>query len=717
MKKLLFTILFVFLCAALFTACDHEAGTLPGASGSAPPSVPVTENMLLLNKSEIVFETPDLTEKLTASFNDESADVSWEIADKYVASITDKGEITALAGGSTRVTARLKSDTTKTAGCTITVSEPNHQVTSDPFDLKTLSGEDLYVIMCGDSIMRDYGASATDQCGLGQVMKYFFTSNVKVDNSISNGGRSSRMFWNESGRWDKVQEILKQNTAAGKKTLVFFSFGHNDQRSLSGSDATNPPSWTFASENPNGTVAGTHLDYMERYIVETRKLGGVPVCLTPFVRASFSGGVVDANGRHDWSNKTAAGDTKPRGNYPAAMKAAAEKQNAILVDMTSLSAEWAAKINARGKIKYGYISTDNTHETTLGALRLAEMVTENLKKQGYLTNYITSPDARLMINSSSLAFGRLYPNGSKTLSFKFSSFNVTRGTITFTAPEAFGISLTEDGTYTESLTVECTENLIGEEIFVKFIPTEVKEYNGNLTVSHTSVTPDFGNTPAGTISGNELKIALTGAGKAKVEGGNATRVLWPMLNSSNAYNSVASVTPEGEVGAANVKLVGLESTTSQKRGTGKDGDYMGRVVIEGGSWPVNDAGAALKNIEIDGSTYNVYMEYAIPVTGVDFTVNKISMDVGSSGTGKMKWSIWYSTDAEFTNPTPIGPIPDGVSSNGEWKSIDTGSEDLGLTIADGQTLYIRVYPVMMSTKEETGRMFMISDVCVEGLTN
>ena len=53
--------------------------------------------------------------------------------------------------------------------------------------------------------------------------------------------------------------------------------------------------------------------------------------------------------------------------------------------------------------------------------------------------------------------------------------------------------------------------------------------------------------------------------------------------------------------------------------------------------------------------------------GVSFSMNRgeVLSIIGSSGSGNMKWSIYYSTDADFSNPTPIGDIPDGVTSNGE----------------------------------------------------
>ena len=184
-----------------------------------------------------------------------------------------------------------------------------------------------------------------------------------------------------------------------------------------------------------------------------------------------------------------------------------------------------------------------------------------------------------------------------------------------------------------------------------------------------------------------------------------------MIDAKNAYYDVATSTPEGTLNPKNVKLVGLEPTTSAKRGPKKDGDYIARVTIEKGEWPVNDAG-----IDIPDH----YMQFEIPGS---FVVKKISMILGSGGTGNINWSVYYSTDEDFTNPTPIVKNDhsevDGKRANGSYKTVDTGDEALDLSVEEGQTLYIRIYPAYITTKGETnfGRCLMIDDVTVEGVTN
>lgn len=701
MKKTMLKKLGAVLTASLLMGCASDDESVTAIS--APVNEVPVDMGLVFNKTKLNFETPDLTETLSVAGYENSA-LNWTVDSPYICSV-DGGKVTALSGGTAIVKAVLKADSSKFATCSVTIAEPSRAVTSDPFDAKALT-EGFDLICCGDSIMRDYGAADADQYGLGQALKGFFDlTKVNLKTDIANGGRSSRYFYNEPSRWAAVKEILQANKTSGKKTVVLFSFGHNDQRSLSGSDSNVGPygaSFTFASENQNSTVAGTFYDYMERYIVETRELGGVPVMVSPFVRADFSGSSVSQKGRHNMTSPL-AGESKPRGDYPAAMKAVAKKHNAIFVDMTSLSAAVVEEYNSKGKIKYFYVDSDNTHERTLGGLELARLVTQDLKTQGYFTSYIKDVTPRIMVNSSSLAFGRLLEGASKTLSFKLSNFQNKSGSVSLKVPEGYGLSLSNTGSYNSTLDIPTGPDFIGTEVFVKFTPSQVISYNGDLEVSHTSVTPDFGNTPAGEIAGSTLKISLTGAGKEKNVEGSDVSVIWKMID-SNKYSDLPNSTSD-DLAPNSAELKGLISTTH------KNG--VARVLIAGGTWPVNDTGAKLDD---------VYIEYSIPAVALNLTVNKISFDAASSGGSYMRWSAYYSTNKDFINPDPICVI----AGEGQTKEVlanfavggAKGSDEaLGLTVADGETLYIRIYPAYKDTKENAGRSFMIADVTVEGLIN
>ena len=729
LKKSIFALaaLSMLSMAGTFISCsDSDDGETPAVTKEGSEAKPEKEEENEESKdggdtASYIFETPDLTHTFSLSGTElEGKTVTWTTENPYIVNFLDNnGKLVALSGGKTSVKATADG---KSLSFSVEVKEPSREATSDPFDPKTVSGE-IEIITCGDSIMRDYAASETDQYGLGQAFAQFFDSTkTTVTTNISNGGRSSRLFHNESTRWPVVVKKLTENKAANKPTFVFLSFGHNDERKVYEKNDDGGYQFTFAQTNQNETVAGTFYDYMERYVVETRELGGIPVLISPLARAYFKGTpTINQAGRHNIETALAAttyggvsyeAESKGRGNYVAAMKAVADKHNAIYVDLSNLSADYCEKFGEDTTMSYLYVDGDQTHERTLGGLRFAEIVVDKLKEAGYFTDYIKTPDARVMVNKGSLAFGRLYPNASKTLSFKVSSFNATSGTVTVNAPTGYSVSLEENGTYASSVEIPLSDSFVGTEVFVKFSPSEVTEYNGNLTVTHTSITPDFGNTVAGTIEGSSLLIALTGAGKAASTGGTAATVVWPMIDSAGKYNNIATVTPEGEVGAENVQLSGLVATTSVKRGTAKDGALMARVNSTDGSWPVNDSGTKIDD---------VYMQFEVPVTGVTFTVNKISMTCGSSGSGNMKWSIYYSTDKDFKNPTPLtDTIPDGVSSNGEYKTVDSGSEALGLDINDGESLYIRIYPAFKTNTTVdagSGRCFMMENITVEGVTN
>lgn len=699
----LFILACAFLIASLFSCSQNEESVSSGEIDN-----PSSENALVLSETNITFENIALSESktLTATLDGKSESVTWTIENPYIASVDQNGKVTPLSGGKTTVKAVSKTDSTKSGVCQIEIPEPARSVTSDPFDLKTIT-EEIDIFCCGDSIMRDYGANDADQYGLGQALKLFFDgTKANVVTDIANGGRSSRLFYNEESRWPEVKRRIQANNEIGKKSVVILSFGHNDQRVLNDVDKTYGAQFTFATKNENGTVAGTHQDFMEKYIVEARALGAVPVLLTPFVRGNYEGSEVSAYGKHDWSNKTMTGDNLPRGNYPEGMKNAAKKQNAILVDMTELSAKRVSEYNNDGKEKYFYVDSDNTHERTLGGLELAKLVTDELKKQGYLTNYIKETESRILVGKSSLAFGRLLVNASKTTSFRISNFNNSNGIITVTAPNGFSVGLTSDGTFSSSIEIPTTSDFIGCDVYVKFSPAEIISYNGDLTVTHTNVTPDFGNVPAGTVEGNTLKIALTGAGKDKSATGSAVTVNWPMTESNTL--SLKSYSTSEDLFPQEAKLVGLQVTSNK---TLPDGTTCARVTIEGGTWPVNDTGAKMEN---------VYLEYAIPASGVELTVNKISFSCCSSGGSYMNWSAYYSTNADFTNPDPICELKNGTKEVLHPESIggDAGTDEaLGLPVADGETLYIRVYPVYKDTKENTGRGFIIKDVKVEGLLN
>ncbi|MCR5861311.1 T9SS sorting signal type C domain-containing protein [Flavobacterium sp. J372] len=102
--------------------------------------------------------------------------------------------------------------------------------------------------------------------------------------------------------------------------------------------------------------------------------------------------------------------------------------------------------------------------------------------------------------TDNLAFGDVCTNATETGSFTFTGSGMTGATLTVAALTGYTYSLTEEGTYTSTLSIP---DFNGGEItvFVKFSPTAVQAYNGNIVVQ--------GSAP---YTAATLTVPVTGAG-------------------------------------------------------------------------------------------------------------------------------------------------------------------------------------------------------------
>jgi len=163
----------------------------------------------------------------------------------------------------------------------------------------------IRVILVGDSTM-------ATKSGYGDALCARFVPEVTCVN-LARGGRSTGSFRAE-GRWDEVLRLLRDGASFGA-TYVLVQFGHNDQPGKPGR------STDLVTEFPAN---------MERYAVETREAGGIPVLVTPLTRRTFHGAYL-----HD--------DLAP---WAAATRAAARRTHAALLD---LNADSAAAVQALGQ--------------------------------------------------------------------------------------------------------------------------------------------------------------------------------------------------------------------------------------------------------------------------------------------------------------------------------------------------------------------------------
>lgn len=631
------------------------------------------------------------------------------------------------------------SDNNQTPAVTpLTDDEPYTDVTGSPVSTVMAESDenaDIQIVMCGDSIMRTYEAADGDETGWGQVLQFFFDTGVYVNNTLSNGGRSSKSFYYEKGRWESVKSILSERTAAGKKTYVFINFGHNDQKYIGNGDTfmnyatfakENPAGWTERTYDKESNVIdsydpatapdnGTYKDFIEKYITETKALGGTPVIFSPFVRCYSSDGVISDKGAHNLTEAythTKENEAAPRGNYPEAAEEAAEENDTVYIDLTALSKTYVESALALGKEKFVYWPNDTTHVCAAGALKIAELAVNGLKdKIPELSSHMITPDTRIMVNSNTLNFGSIYPENTTVKSFKISAFNAAGGKITVTAPKGYTVSLSESTGFAKSLEIDTPSGYFGNDVYVRFEPKGIQEYNYNLQITHSLTNPDFGNSPCGKAAGTILLIALTGAGKQKAAEGTDFTVTWPMIDSSKGVLYTANVEPEGVITAGTATLSSNLVASTAKA------DYVNKVYrsrfassLEEG-WP-------------GSRSESLYLEYKVSSGSSTAFVNQITLNLASSGTGNMRWDVLYSTKDDFSSPVTIvqGGQGTAIDQDGATsaKANDVLTEvksdsDMGLNIT-GKTLTVRVYPYMKSADTNgSGRLLMTGDIIIEGI--
>src|SRR5262249_34315340 len=146
----------------------------------------------------ISFDTPDQSRTLMATVTgNANAAVTWSSSDSYIATVSATGVVTSVSGGQVTITATSVGDPSLTASATVTVAEPDRPRAASYIDARTVTSGRIRILMCGDSLMRTYVANSSDQAGWGQVLDQFLIADASVDNTIADGGRSSRSFYNE----------------------------------------------------------------------------------------------------------------------------------------------------------------------------------------------------------------------------------------------------------------------------------------------------------------------------------------------------------------------------------------------------------------------------------------------------------------------------------------------------------------------------------------
>ena len=212
----------------------------------------------------------------------------------------------------------------------------------EPVDVPT-------IYLCGNSTVVDQNNEPW--ASWGQMITRWFGPEVAISNHAESG-LTARTFIG-SFRLDKILSTLK------KGDYVFVEFGHNDEK-----------------EKRPGDGAWYHYQYqLKIFIDQVRAKGAEIVFCTPTQRRQFDNDKKTIRNTH--------------GDFPAAMKMVAEKENVPLIDLNQMTKTFFETLGFENSKRalvhypeemYGRKLEDNTHFNTFGAYEVAKCVVMGMKQ-------------------------------------------------------------------------------------------------------------------------------------------------------------------------------------------------------------------------------------------------------------------------------------------------------------------------------------------------
>ena len=217
------------------------------------------------------------------------------------------------------------------------------------------------IYLCGNSTVVDQNNEPW--ASWGQMITRWFGPEVAISNHAESG-LTARTFI-ASNRLDKILTTLK------KGDYVFVEFGHNDEK-----------------EKKPGDGAWYHYQYqLKIFIDKVRAKGADIVFCTPTQRRAFNDDKKTLRNTH--------------GDFPAAMKMVAEKENVPLIDLNASTKVFFETLGFEDskralvhypKEKYGRELADNTHFNPYGAYEVAKCVVMGMKQLGLPIVQYLRPD-------------------------------------------------------------------------------------------------------------------------------------------------------------------------------------------------------------------------------------------------------------------------------------------------------------------------------------
>lgn len=213
--------------------------------------------------------------------------------------------------------------------------------------------------LCGNSTVTDQDGEP--YASWGQMFPFWFNEKVSVENLAMSGLRTTSFI--QQNRLEKIKKELK------KDDYVLVEFGHNDEKDR------HPGSGAWYNFSMN----------LKTFIDELRPLGARIILVTPTERRNFQNGMAQPT----------------HGDYPAAIRTIAERENVPLIDLTVAT---TTLFNAMGEEGSKHLLVhypmgtfpgqdaelkDNTHANAFGAFEISKLVIEGMKKLGInLSDYL-----------------------------------------------------------------------------------------------------------------------------------------------------------------------------------------------------------------------------------------------------------------------------------------------------------------------------------------
>jgi lysophospholipase L1-like esterase len=207
------------------------------------------------------------------------------------------------------------------------------------------------VYLAGDSTVTDQDVEPW--ASWGQFITNYFDDTVVVANYAYSG--SSLSSFKGANRLKKILSQIK------KGDYLFVEFGHNDEK---------------IKGEGNGPW-GSYSDLLKEFVQSAKDKGAIPVLVTPTQRRFFN------------ENGTLK---ETHGEFPAAMRAVAQKNNIALIDITKMTTTlyetWGDEVSRKAFVQYPANTfpgqekalDDNTHFNSFGANEIALCVLKGIRE-------------------------------------------------------------------------------------------------------------------------------------------------------------------------------------------------------------------------------------------------------------------------------------------------------------------------------------------------